>query len=70
VDALMWLAPLSLTLGLIGLLAFGWTFASGQYEDPEGDAARILLDDEDEVLPASGESLKQPDGISPPRPKG
>ena len=46
-SALMWLAPMSVLLGLIGLGAFGWTFAAGQYEDPDGDAARILLDDEE-----------------------
>lgn len=46
-SALMWLAPMSVLLGLIGLGAFVWTFAAGQYEDPDGDAARILLDDEE-----------------------
>ncbi|HRD46100.1 MAG TPA: cbb3-type cytochrome oxidase assembly protein CcoS [Caulobacter sp.] len=38
------LAPLSLLLGLSGLAAFWWTLRSGQYEDPMGDAARILDD--------------------------
>lgn len=47
-SALMWLAPLSVLLGLMGLGAFVWTFASGQYDDPQGDAARILIDDEDD----------------------
>lgn len=46
-SALMWLAPLSVGLGLLALGAFAWTFAAGQYEDPDGDAARILLDDGD-----------------------
>jgi cbb3-type cytochrome oxidase maturation protein len=41
---LMWLAPLSLCLGGLGLLAFLWTFRAGQYEDPLGAAARILDD--------------------------
>jgi len=44
---LMWLAPASVLLGLLGLAAFAWTFSSNQYDDPDGDAARILLDDED-----------------------
>ena len=38
------LAPLSLLLALAGLAAFWWTLRSGQYEDPMGDAARILDD--------------------------
>ena len=38
------LAPFSLLLGLAGLVAFWWTLRAGQYEDPQGDAARILDD--------------------------
>jgi cbb3-type cytochrome oxidase maturation protein len=38
------LAPFSLLLALIGLAAFWWTFRSGQYDDPSGDAARVLYD--------------------------
>lgn len=43
-DILIWLAPLSVLLGLIGLAAFLWTFHAGQYDDPKGAAARILDD--------------------------
>ncbi len=46
-DILVFLIPVSLSLGALGLLAFLWTLRSGQFSDPEGDAARILLDDED-----------------------
>jgi cbb3-type cytochrome oxidase maturation protein len=42
---LLMLAPASIGLGLIGLGAFWWSLRSGQYDDPAGDAARILLDD-------------------------
>ncbi|GMG83449.1 cbb3-type cytochrome oxidase assembly protein CcoS [Paralimibaculum aggregatum] len=41
------LIPASLTLGLIGLVAFLWTLRARQYEDLEGDAARILFDEQD-----------------------
>ncbi len=49
-DALIFLIPIALVLGGLGLAAFFWSLNSGQYEDLEGDAARILLepDDEDE----------------------
>lgn len=40
------LIPIALGLGLAGLWAFLWSLRSGQYEDLDGAAARILLDDE------------------------
>lgn len=36
------LIPVSLTLGGLGLLAFVWSLKNRQYEDPKGDAQRIL----------------------------
>lgn len=44
---ILMLAPIAIGMGLIGLGAFWWTLRSGQYEDPAGDAARILVDDGD-----------------------
>ena len=41
---LLFLAPASLCLALLGLGAFWWTVKAGQYDDPAGDAARILSD--------------------------
>ncbi|MBO6551274.1 MAG: cbb3-type cytochrome oxidase assembly protein CcoS [Roseitalea sp.] len=41
------LIPIALFLGLLGLGAFIWSLNSGQYEDLDGAAARILEDDED-----------------------
>ena len=46
-DILILLIPISLSLGGLGLLAFLWALRSGQFSDPEGDAARVLLDDEE-----------------------
>lgn len=45
-DALLFLIPIALILGLIGLIAFFWTLKNNQYDDPEGAAHRILIDDE------------------------
>ncbi len=45
-NVLAFLIPVSLILGGLGLAAFIWTIRSGQYGDPEGDAARILMEDE------------------------
>jgi cbb3-type cytochrome oxidase maturation protein len=41
------LIPIALSLGLVGLGAFFWALRSGQFEDSEGAAMRILIDDED-----------------------
>ena len=50
-NIIVFLAPFSLLLAGIGLVAFLWSFKAGQYDDPQGDAARILLnDDEDRPL--------------------
>ncbi|MEX0285121.1 MAG: cbb3-type cytochrome oxidase assembly protein CcoS [Paracoccaceae bacterium] len=46
-NVLMVLIPISLLLGGLGLAAFVWTLRSEQFSDPEGDAARILLDDDE-----------------------
>lgn len=45
---LLLLIPLALCLGLLGLAAFFWALRSGQFEDPDGSAARILIDEEGE----------------------
>lgn len=46
---LLVLIPVALFLGALGLAAFFWALRNGQFEDPEGNAARILFDeDEDE----------------------
>lgn len=43
------LAPFSVLLALMGLAGFWWTVRSGQYDDPAGDAVRILMDDADDA---------------------
>ena len=48
--ALAWLLPSALLLGLRGLCAFLWSLRSGQYEDLDGAAYRILEDDEPPLL--------------------
>jgi len=46
VEILAYLIPVALFLGLVGLAAFLWCLKSGQFDDLDGAAARILLDDE------------------------
>ncbi len=46
-SVLVYLLPAALLLGLIGLAAFLWSLKSGQYDDLDGAAQRILFDDDD-----------------------
>lgn len=45
-SAILILIPAALFLGLIGLLAFLWALKSGQFDDLDGAAHRILFDDD------------------------
>ncbi len=45
---IVWLIPISLFLGGLGLVAFVWSVRSNQYDDPEGNAQRILSDQWDD----------------------
>lgn len=47
-DILTYLIPISLVLGGLGLAAFFWTLKTKQYDDPKGDASRILTTDYDD----------------------
>ena len=45
-NVLVYLLPIALGLGLLGLAAFLWSLKSGQYDDVEGAALRVLADDD------------------------
>ena len=51
---------IGIVLGLLGLVAFLWTLWSRQYEDLDGAAERILLDDDDDgaAVVSDGRSAK------------
>ncbi len=46
-NVLVYLIPISLLLGGIGLAAFFWALRNDQFDDPEGNSQRILRDDYD-----------------------
>jgi len=50
---LVYLIPIALFLGTISLLGFLWALRSGQYEDLDGAAVRVLNDDAPEPAPTS-----------------
>ena len=45
-EVLIYLIPIALVLGGLGLAAFIWALKSGQFEDLDGAAMRILNDDD------------------------
>ncbi len=45
-NVLLLLVPLALMLGLLGLAVFLWALRSGQYDDLDGAAVRVLSDDD------------------------
>ncbi|AOO81838.1 cbb3-type cytochrome oxidase assembly protein CcoS [Bosea vaviloviae] len=59
-SSLVFLVPLALLLGGAALAAFLWSLKSGQYEDLDGAAERILLDGKDDQI-RTDERSAQPD---------
>lgn len=47
----LFLIPISIGLGLTGLMAFFWAMRHGQYDDVAGAAARILIAPDTPLLP-------------------
>lgn len=60
------LIPAALGLGLIGLVAFLWALRSGQFDDMDGAALRILIDDEEANESGEDESVKTRRPDQPP----
>ncbi|PKR57892.1 cbb3-type cytochrome oxidase assembly protein CcoS [Thalassospira lohafexi] len=56
---LLLLIPIALFLGLLGLGAFLWALKSGQFDDMEGAANRILFDDDDDDKTPPHKNLDQ-----------
>ncbi|MBP2311729.1 cbb3-type cytochrome oxidase assembly protein CcoS [Azospirillum soli] len=59
---LLYLIAIALSLGLLGLGAFLWALKSGQFDDLDGAAHRILFDDE----AARPQQPVQPERAEPP----
>lgn len=45
-NVLVYMVPIALGLGLLGLFGFLWALRSGQYSDVDGAALRVLEDDD------------------------
>lgn len=59
-SGLLYLIPIALFLGALGLVAFLWALRSSQFEDLDGAANRILFDDDDDTDDTSSDDEKPP----------
>ncbi|HEX5364962.1 MAG TPA: cbb3-type cytochrome oxidase assembly protein CcoS [Gallionella sp.] len=55
-------------MGLVFVAILIWAVKKGQYEDMEGNASRILLDDDEDAMLISEPKKKAPQGKSPAAP--
>ncbi len=56
----VFLVPLAIGMGLVGLLAFMWTLQNGQYDDLEGAAQRILFESNEGPIVDASDSRRSP----------
>ncbi|GAA0573729.1 cbb3-type cytochrome oxidase assembly protein CcoS [Caenispirillum bisanense] len=59
-DSLLMLIPVALLLGLLGLGGFLWALRSGQFDDLDGAANRILFEEDDMKAPPPGSPAARP----------
>lgn len=50
-EILYLLIPMAVVVAVVAIVFFVWTVKSGQYDDLEGPAHRILMDDDDPMIP-------------------
>jgi cbb3-type cytochrome oxidase maturation protein len=64
-EVLYLLIPLAMIFVVVVGLALFWAIRSGQYEDMEGPAHRILMDDDDPLIPGNRGEDEPPQGPGP-----
>jgi cbb3-type cytochrome oxidase maturation protein len=57
-EVLVYLVPMALALGLLGLAGFLWSLNSGQYDDLDGAAWRAILDEDQETVTSDPQHLR------------
>lgn len=66
-EILYLLIPMAVVVAAIAVIFFIWTVKSGQYDDLEGPAHRILMDDDDPRIPRSQRPESPEEGGLKPR---
>mgnify|MGYP001014459494 CR=1 FL=1 len=59
-EILYLLIPLAVVLMIVAVAFFFWTVRTGQYDDMEGPAYRILMDDDDPMIPGNSSKPAAP----------
>lgn len=57
--AITYLIPISIGLALVTFLGFLWTVRAGQYDDPEGNAERMLDADDIPLSDKEKDALRE-----------
>lgn len=57
-DIILMLIPAALLISAVTIVVFYWSVKSDQYEDMDGEAHRILMDDDDELIPSNARRKK------------
>lgn len=60
-ESIIYLIPIALALGILALAGFLWALKSGQFDDPEGAANRILWDNEENSEKTREPQIRNPD---------
>ena len=69
-ESVLYLVPLMLILVAVGIGLFSWAVKSGQYDDLEGPAHRILYDDDKEMIPKDAQTPDMKQGPDKPANSG
>lgn len=57
------LIPLAAVIAIVGVVFFIWSVKSGQFEDLEGPGFRVLMDDDDDMIPDDAKVKEKPADI-------
>ncbi|MDT8376201.1 MAG: cbb3-type cytochrome oxidase assembly protein CcoS [Mariprofundaceae bacterium] len=68
-DIILMLIPAALLISVVAIVVFYWSVNSDQYEDMDGEAYRILMDDDDELIPGNAKRVKEKQETSPKQDK-
>ena len=58
-EIILMLIPAALVIGGVAFIVFYWSVKSDQYEDMDGEAHRILRDDDEDMIPGRKETSAQ-----------
>ncbi len=69
-SVLIFLIPIAIGLGVLGLASFLWSVRSGQYDDLQGAAERILIEDDGPIVDEEESDRAEDDETAGEDPRG